>query len=66
MKIRYDKEVDAAYIYLKKIRKGEVAKAISLNENIIVDLDKKGRFLGVEILNASKSLAKPILSSLKK
>ena len=37
----YDKEVDAAYIYLQyPIKEGEAKKTISLNENIILDFDK--------------------------
>ena len=62
MKIEYDKDVDAAYIYLKiPIKDGEVKKTIELNENIILDFDDKGKLLGVEILDASKVLNKEIL-----
>ena len=56
MKIEYDKDVDAAYIYFKEISTGEVAKTISLNESVNVDMDKDGKTLGIEILNASKNL----------
>lgn len=57
MKFEYDKEVDAAYIYLEyPIKDGEVKKTIELNENIIIDFDDKDKLLGVEILNASKVL----------
>ena len=57
MKFEYDKEVDAAYIYLEyPIKDGEVKKTIELNENIIIDFDGKDKLLGVEILNASKVL----------
>ena len=62
MKFEYDKEVDAAYIYLKfPIKDGEVKKTIELNENIIIDFDNKGKLVGVEILNASKVLNKQTL-----
>nr|MBI4157087.1 DUF2283 domain-containing protein [Candidatus Woesearchaeota archaeon] len=62
MKFEYDKEVDAAYIYLEyPIKDGEVKKTIELNEDIIVDFDEKGKLLGVEILNASKVLNKKTL-----
>ena len=62
MKIEYDKDVDAAYIYLKiPIKDGEVKKTIELNENIILDFDDKGKLLGVEILDASKVLNKEVL-----
>lgn len=62
MNFEYDKEVDAAYIYIKHpIKEGEAKKTIELNENIIIDFDSKGKLLGVEILNASKLLNKKAL-----
>ncbi|MFH1376490.1 MAG: DUF2283 domain-containing protein [Candidatus Woesearchaeota archaeon] len=56
MKIEYDKEVDAAYIYFKEIEEGEVIQTISLNESVSIDLDSEGKTLGIEILDASKNL----------
>ncbi|MEK6823493.1 MAG: DUF2283 domain-containing protein [Nanoarchaeota archaeon] len=56
MKIEYDKEVDAAYLYFKEIVDGEITQTISLNESVNLDLDKEGRTLGIEILDASKNL----------
>lgn len=61
MKITFDKEADAAYIYFKEIFKGEVFQTISLNENVNVDLDKNGKTLGIEILNASTKLPEETL-----
>jgi len=62
MKIEYDKEVDAAYIYLEyPIKEGEAKKTIELNENIILDFNENGKLLGVEILDASKVLNKKTL-----
>lgn len=62
MKIEYDKEVDAAYIYLEyPIREGEVKKTIELNDNIVMDFDSDGKLIGVEVLNASKVLNKKVL-----
>lgn len=58
MKIELDKQADSAYVYFKQICAGEVAKTISLNESLNVDLDEKGRILGMEILNASKVMPK--------
>lgn len=63
MKIEYDKEVDAAYVYFKEIAEGEVVQTISLNESVNIDLDKDGRTLGIEILDASKNLPKTALKS---
>jgi uncharacterized protein YuzE len=62
MKLEYDKDVDAAYIYLKyPIKKGEVAKTSPLNENVILDLDSNGKIMGIEILNASSVLNQTVL-----
>lgn len=62
MKLEYDKDADAAYIYLvSPIKSGEIKKTTELNENIILDFDSKGKIIGVEILNASKTLSKKAL-----
>ena len=50
MQINYDKTADAVYI---RIKKGTVKKTARLSNLINADLDKNGRVLGVEILNAS-------------
>ena len=66
MKLEYDKEVDAAYIYIEHpIKEGAVKKTIELNEDIILDFDNKGKLLGVEILNASKIMNKKVLVEAK-
>lgn len=63
MKLEYDKQVDAAYIYIEHtIKDGEAKKTIELNNNIILDFDDKGRLLGIEILNASKIINKEALA----
>ncbi len=63
MKITFDKEADAAYIYLKEIKQGNVNSTISLNDNINIDLDEKGVMIGIEVLDASKNLSPEILNS---
>lgn len=65
MEITIDKEADAAYIYFKEISPGEVAQTISLNDSINIDLDKDGKTLGIEILDASKNLPSHALESAK-
>ncbi|MCS4537377.1 MAG: DUF2283 domain-containing protein [Thaumarchaeota archaeon] len=66
MKFEYDQEVDAAYIYLdRQIKEGEVKKTIALNDNIIIDFDKNDKLIGLEILSASKVLAKKVLVQAK-
>ena len=51
MKIEYDKETDAVYIYLQQ---KEAAKTIELSEIVKVDLDKEGKLIGIEVLNATQ------------
>ena len=55
MKISYDKIADAMYIYL---RKGKVAKTIKVKSGFLVDVDKKGGVLGIEMLNVSRQIPK--------
>lgn len=64
MKIEYDKDANAAYIYIvENIAVDEAVKTIELNDNIILDFDKNGKLLGIEVLNASKVLNKELLVS---
>lgn len=63
MRITLDKEADAAYIYLKEISAGEVTDTISLNESVNIDLNKDGKTIGIEILDASKNLPVTALKS---
>lgn len=53
MKITYDKIADAAYIYLKK---NKIVKTVCLAERLIADLDKEGKIVGIEILDASSQI----------
>lgn len=62
MKLEYDKDADAAYLYLQyPIKEGAAKKTIQLNDNIILDFDENSQLLGVEILSASKVLNKKVL-----
>lgn len=54
MRISYDPKVDAVYVELAK-GKYEVSRKIS--DSIVVDEDKKGKVLGIEILDASKNIS---------
>lgn len=55
MKINYDKIADALYISLSK---SKVAKTVKLKDRLIVDVDKNGNVVGVEILDASSQISK--------
>jgi uncharacterized protein YuzE len=65
MKVTYDKEADAAYIYLKKTSPGEAKETIELNENIILDFDSQNRLIGIEILAASKVVPKGAVAAMR-
>lgn len=54
MKIAYDRDVDAAYIYLKE-RPGQVT-TVRLTEDIAVDFGAGEEVVGIEILAASEHL----------
>ncbi|MBI4440430.1 DUF2283 domain-containing protein [Candidatus Woesearchaeota archaeon] len=58
MEISYDKEADAVYI---EFRRGEFAKNKKIDDLTIIDLDKKGNILGIELLDASKRTPKKSL-----
>lgn len=51
MKIQYDKIADAMYVYLGFKKK--IVKTIEINDSLLVDVDKKGEVVGIEILNIS-------------
>jgi uncharacterized protein YuzE len=51
MKIEYDREVDALYIYLQQ---KEVAKTVELTDGVNIDLDERGKLIGIEIIDATQ------------
>ena len=59
LKITYDKEADAMYIYLNE-RKIDHTKEVS--NLVFVDVDSKNKPVGIEILNVSRRLGRSILS----
>jgi len=63
MKITYDKMVDAMYVYTGI--KTKIDHTVEINDRLLVDVDKDGQVVGIEILDASsreglKSLEKSI------
>ena len=62
LKITYDKEADAMYIYLNE-RKIKRTKEVS--NLVFVDVDSKNQPVGVEILNVSRRLGRSIFGSEK-
>ena len=62
MNFEYDKEVDAAYIYLQyPMKDGQTKTSVELSDNMVLDFDTEGKLLGVEMLNASNVLQKKTL-----
>ena len=61
MEINYDKEADAMYI---ELRKGDFAKNKKIDDFTIIDLDKQGNILGIELLDVSKRIPRESLSQL--
>ena len=60
MKIQYDKEADAIYLYFKK---GKHGKTIKLKDHLLADIDKAGNILGIEILNISSQISQKQIKS---
>lgn len=60
MKAEYDKVADAIYISFEKIAPGGIKNTVALNDDVIVDFDKNRKIVGIEILSASKNLAKGV------
>jgi len=59
MEISLDLKADALYI---KFQEGKFAKNKKMDEDTIIDLDAKGRLLGIEMLNVTKKVPAKDLS----
>jgi uncharacterized protein YuzE len=59
MNVTYDPNADAMYI---KFTDEKFSKNKVIDENTILDLDKNGNVIGIEILFVSKHLPKDFLS----
>ena len=59
MKATYDKEADAMYI---RVKKGRVHKTLEVSGAVNVDVDKRGRALGVELLFVSSQMPRKSIS----
>ncbi len=53
MKMKYDPKMDAVYFELAM---GKYEKSRKISDSIVVDEDKKGKVLGIEILDAKKNI----------
>ena len=59
MKITFDKKADAVYI---EFSDADFASNRKIDDNTIIDLDKDGNVLGIELLSVSKRIPKDFLS----
>jgi uncharacterized protein YuzE len=57
MKVKYDKETDVLYIQLNN---SPVVESDSDKPGIILDYDEAGNIAGIEVLNASTKMDKPL------
>lgn len=55
MKTTYDKKADAFYIYFQN-GKGKVSHTIQLKDFLLIDIGKKEKLYGIEILDASRHI----------
>ena len=61
MEITYDKEADAMYI---KFKEGEFDRNKKVDDSTILDLDKEGNVLGIELLWVSERMPEESLSDI--
>jgi uncharacterized protein YuzE len=61
MDIQYDTIADAVYV---SVGKGEIARTVKNSERFLVDVDKSGNVVGIEILDASSQ--QDLVENLKK
>ena len=67
MRVTYDRQADAAYVYLREIEPGgskhqcpvECETATGM---IVLDIDWEGRLIGIEVVGAMNGLPKELLA----
>lgn len=55
--IEYDKTADALYLRLQKNKK--VARTREIEDGLVVDLDNRGKVIGIEVLDVSSRYLSP-------
>jgi len=61
VQVEYDKKADALYIW---VRKAKYDISEELAENVILDLDKNGRIIRKEVLDASKNIGQELVTKI--
>ena len=67
MRVTYDPDADAAYIYLREIEPGGakhqcLIECASATGMIILDIDAEGRLIGIEVVGARNGLPHEVLA----
>lgn len=55
MKVYYDPKVDILYMV---IREGPIYDSTELDEDVRLEYDKKGKIVGIEVMNARRNVAR--------
>lgn len=63
MKFQYDKKVDALYI---RFNDKPYFESDEVKDGVIFDYDKKGKIVGIEVLDASKQFPKEFKANFEK
>ncbi len=61
VRVEYDPKSDTMYIWLRKA-KYEISEELA--ENVIIDLDKRGPIIGIEVLDASRNLGEQLVNKI--
>ena len=61
MRINYDKQADAMYI---RFSESKYYQSDEVKDGIILDFDKKGKIVGMEVLDVSQRLPRESMSSI--
>ena len=61
VRVEYREKSVAMYIWLRRA-KYDISEELA--ENVIMDLDKRGRIIGIEVLDASKNIWKELVTKI--
>lgn len=61
VQVKYDRKADALYIAL---REGTADISAEAAPNVIIDLDKAGHIIGIEVLDASKNMGQELVTKI--
>ncbi len=62
MRVTFDRQANAAYIYLVDVEPGEAVKQ-EVAGPVILDFNRSGHLIGIEVLRATKFLPREVLDA---